>query len=129
MVLARMSAPVRRASDGAPPRGPTGTDLDPIRPERSVAHGGYTVLVCRADGTIDGPGTGLYDLDTRILSRYVLRLDDERPRAVGTCAAMADRWSATLHARRAGGSNGASGVGCRRPSGSATSRWSRRVPA
>jgi glycogen debranching enzyme len=103
VVLTTVSDAGRRARDGAPPRGPTGTDIDPIRPERSVAHGGYTVLLCRGDGSIDEPGTGLYDLDTRILSTYVLRLDDQRPKAVGTCAAVADHWSATLHLRRAGG--------------------------
>jgi glycogen debranching enzyme len=110
MVITRVPAAERRAPDGAPPRGPTGTDLDPIRPERSVAHGGYMVLVCHADGSIDGPGTGLFDLDTRILSTYVLRLDDQRPRAVGACAALADRWSATLHVPRQGGTPGGPGL-------------------
>jgi glycogen debranching enzyme len=107
MVITARSAPARRAADGAPPRGPTGTDIDPIRPGRSVAHGGYTVLVCQSDGTIDGAkgrfGTGLFDLDTRILSTYRLRLDKRRPTSLGTCVAMADRWSTTLHLRRDGG--------------------------
>jgi glycogen debranching enzyme len=93
----------RRAAEGAPPPGPSGADIDPIRPARSVAHGGYTVLVCRGDGAIDGPDTGLYDLDTRILSRYVLSLDGQRPSPIGSCVGLGDRWAATLHIRRAGG--------------------------
>jgi glycogen debranching enzyme len=97
------SAHARRASEGAPPSRPTGADIDPIRPARSVAHSGYTVLVCRSDGAIDGPDTGLYDLDTRILSRYELRLDGIRPDGIGSCMALADRWAATLHVRREGG--------------------------
>jgi glycogen debranching enzyme len=74
-----------------------------MRPTRVVAHGGYTVLVCRTDGSIEGPDTGVYDLDTRILSRYSLRLDDTRPRAIGSCVAVADRWASTLQIPRPGG--------------------------
>ena len=74
-----------------------------MRPARAVAHGGYTVLVCRTDGSIEGPDTGLYDLDTRILSRYSLRLDDTTPRSIGSCVAVADRWASTLHIPRPGG--------------------------
>lgn len=103
MVTSARPAHVRRAADGAPPSGPTGADVDPIRPARTVAHGGYTVLICRSDGAIDGPDTGLYDLDTRILSHYQLRLDGTRPTPLGSCVAMADRWASTLHLRRHGG--------------------------
>jgi glycogen debranching enzyme len=103
MVITGLSARARRASDIAVPRGPTGSDIDPLRPARSVAYGGYTVLVCRGDGAIDGPDTGLYDLDTRILSRYLLCLDGDRPAAVSSGVELADRWSATLHLRRRGG--------------------------
>jgi glycogen debranching enzyme len=103
MVISARPAHVRRAADGAPPTGPTGADVDPIRPARSVAHGGYTVLVCRTDGAIDGPDTGLYDLDARIVSRYELRLDGTRPTAIGSCVATADRWASTLHLGRDGG--------------------------
>ena len=103
MVTSALPAHVRRTADGAPPSGPSGADVDPIRPARSVAHNGYSVLVCRSDGAIDGPDTGLYDLDTRILSRHVLRLDGIRPDAIGSCVAMADAWATTLHLRRVGG--------------------------
>ena len=97
------TAPRRRAADGPPPPGPTGADVDPIRPARSIAHGGYTVLVCGADGAIDGGGDGLWDLDTRILSRHRLRLDGVAPRPVGSCTAEADQWHATLVVPRQGG--------------------------
>ena len=100
---ARRTRVRRRAPVGAPPSGPTGADVDPIRPARSVAYGGYTVLVCGADGAIDAPDSGLFDLDTRILSRYVLALDGQRPSAVGSCVGLADHWSTTLHVRRSGG--------------------------
>lgn len=103
MVIKARPARARRASDGVPPPGPTGADLDPIRPARSVAHSGYTVLVCGSDGTIEGSDTGLYDLDTRILSRHVVRLDGATPRPVGSWVSMADRWTATLHAPQPGG--------------------------
>ena len=102
-MVTQSSPPARRAPDGPPPPGPTGSDVDPIRPAQSVAHNGYTVLVCRADGGIDGTSDGLYDLDTRILSRHDLRLDGERPRQIGSCVSMAGHWSSTLVLRRRGG--------------------------
>jgi glycogen debranching enzyme len=52
---------------------------------------------------IDAPGDGLYDLDTRILSRYALRLDGRRPRSIGSCVATAGRWRSTLVLPRPGG--------------------------
>ena len=93
----------RRPADGPPPPGPTGSDVDPIRPGRTVAHDGYTVLVCEADGAIDGADDGLWDFDARILSHHVLRLDDRRPRAIGSCVANADCWRSTLVLPRPGG--------------------------
>ena len=96
----------RRARDGDPPPGPTGAAVDPIRPSRTVAHDGYTVLVCRPDGRIDGDDDGLWDLDTRVLSRHVLRLDGHDPSPIGACVADADRWSATLVITRDGGDPG-----------------------
>ncbi len=102
MVIPATRSHARRQRE-EPPSGPTGSDVDPIRPARSVAHSGYTVLLCGADGTIDPPDEGLYDLDTRILSRYELRLDDERPKPVGSCASSAGHWSATLVVPRPGG--------------------------
>jgi glycogen debranching enzyme len=103
MVIAATTSHARRRRDGPPPSGPTGADLDPIRPARSIAHGGYTVLVCGADGAVERPDDGLYDLDCRILSRHVLRLDDEPPTPIGACASMADRWTATLAVPQPGG--------------------------
>ena len=104
MVTTARPAHARRARDGPPPPGPTGADIDPIRPARSVAHDGYTVLICSSDGGIDSPNEGLYDLDTRILSRYDLRLDDQRPVAVGSCASVGGRWASTLVVPQPGGS-------------------------
>jgi glycogen debranching enzyme len=101
--LRRPASAAGRRPSGAPPPGPTGADIDPIRPARSVAFGGYTVLVCRGDGAIDGQDTGLYDMDARVLSRHVLSLDGRRLPAVGSCVGVGDRWAATLHHRREGG--------------------------
>ncbi len=93
----------RRPRDGPPPDGPTGADVDPIRPARSVAVGGYTVLVGGPDGAIEDGGDGLWDLDARIVSRHRLRLDGVRPRPLGSCVANADHWAATLVVPRPGG--------------------------
>jgi glycogen debranching enzyme len=86
---------VRRARDGAPPSGPTGSDVDPIRPASTLAFDGYTVLACSPTGEIDGGRHGLFDMDCRVLSRYALRLDGQVPRAIGSCLAVANHWSAT----------------------------------
>jgi glycogen debranching enzyme len=59
-------------------------DVDPHHGEQ-ILHDGYTVLLCSADGAIE-PGTrhGLYDYDTRILSRYELLVDGGRPQLNST---------------------------------------------
>jgi glycogen debranching enzyme len=70
--------------------------VDPHHPYH-VIFGGYTVLVAGADGMIDGTGReGLYDQDTRVLSRWQLALDGERPGYVSSCAGETDRWSGHL---------------------------------
>lgn len=96
-------ATARRARDGSPPSGPTGSDVDPIRPAGTLAFDGYTVLACAPTGEIDGGRRGLFDMDCRILSRFVIRLDGEVPRTIGSCLAVANRWSATLMVPRPGG--------------------------
>jgi glycogen debranching enzyme len=98
-----MRPTVRRTRDGAPPAGPTGADVDPIRPFGTIAFEGYTVLVCDSGGEISAPRHGLFDMDCRILSRHRIRLDGEAPRPAGGCVAAADRWSATLTRKRDGG--------------------------
>ena len=95
---------VRRTRDGDPPAGPTGADVDPIRPASTVAFDGYTVLVCDPGGDIVAALHGLYDMDCRILSRHVVQLDGQAPRSVGACVAAADRWTATRIAERDGDS-------------------------
>ena len=71
---------------------------------RYILHDGYTVLVTRPDGGIDGDGReGLFDFDTRILSRYALTIDGERPTCVGSELEAADRWRTHLLVSRSGG--------------------------
>jgi glycogen debranching enzyme len=77
--------------------------VDPIRPAGTLAFDGYTVLECSPSGEIVGGRQGLFDMDCRILSRYALRLDDQAPRPIGSCLAVANRWSATLMVPRYGG--------------------------
>jgi glycogen debranching enzyme len=103
VVMQAIPMHARRPRDGAPPRGPTGADVDPIRPASSIAASGYTVLVCGPDGAIERPEHGLFDFDTRILSRHVLKLGGKRPRYVGACVADAGRWSSTLVVGQDGG--------------------------
>ncbi|MGH2475894.1 MAG: glycogen debranching N-terminal domain-containing protein, partial [Candidatus Limnocylindrales bacterium] len=68
-----------------------------------MAHEGYTVLICRPDGRIDGGDDGLWDLDARMLSRHVLRLDGQDARDLGSCVADAGRWSTAAVIPRRGG--------------------------
>lgn len=76
--------------------------VDPHHPYH-VIFGGYTVLVADADGLLDGTGRqGLFDQDTRVLSRWQLALDGERPGYVSSCAAETDRWSGHLRIVRPG---------------------------
>jgi glycogen debranching enzyme len=78
--------------------------LDPFDPAHRVLHQGYTVLVARPDGWVRGEGReGLYDFDTRILSRHRLRLDGREPFLLSACALSWDRWSACLWLPRPGG--------------------------
>lgn len=73
-------------------------------PAGEILHSGYTVLVSRHDGGFDGSGRqGLYDFDTRILSRYELTIDGERPTYVGSELEGSDRWRAHLLVPRHGG--------------------------
>src|ERR1041385_1093348 len=70
-----------------------------------VLHQGYTVLVSGRDGDIDGGGrTGLFDFDTRLLSRYRLVLGGRSQDYVSSSLLSSDTWTARLHVPRAGGS-------------------------
>jgi glycogen debranching enzyme len=78
--------------------------LHPFDPAHSLLHQGYTVLVTRLDGAVLGEGReGLYDFDTRILSRHRLLLDGREPALLSSSVLSADRWTGCLCFRRSGG--------------------------
>jgi hypothetical protein len=65
---------------------------------------GYTVLVCRRDGTFQGhEREGLFDFDTRILSVYRLLLDGHEPDYVSSGFLASNHWEAKLRFARADG--------------------------
>ena len=78
--------------------------VDPL-PGRVITFSGYTTLSTGPDGAMDATdGVGLYDFDTRILSRYCFRLDGERPLLVSGGHLDPARWVASLRLPLAGGS-------------------------
>jgi glycogen debranching enzyme len=93
----------------AAPRFVEQPDIGPVRGlnphyPRHVVFGGYTVLVTRDDGGLRGlDREGLYDFDTRILSRHRLTIDGREPTAVHGGNLSSDRWAATLLLIRHGG--------------------------
>ncbi len=108
------SLPMKRATE--PPRSATVERADPLASVRPgqldvdphhgqpLVHHGYTVLLCNADGTIsEGGRHGLFDHDTRVLSRYDLTLDGVTPRVDSTGLVDARHWMARLTVARAGG--------------------------
>jgi glycogen debranching enzyme len=68
-----------------------------------VLHAGYTVLCAALDGSIQDDPTGLYDYDTRILSRYRLTIDDRAPELVSSARPEADMLVARYRVPRPGG--------------------------
>jgi glycogen debranching enzyme len=71
-----------------------------------VVAAGYSVACCGQDGSIDDARyarEGLFDFDTRILSRYRLLVDGEPPELVTAVRPELDRWEAVLRVRRRGG--------------------------
>src|SRR5262245_38491091 len=69
-----------------------------------VAFRGYTVLVARQAGSIEGVGwEGLYDHDTRILSSYRVLVGGESPSYLGSHAPSSDLWHVRLRVPRLGG--------------------------
>ncbi len=81
---------------------PDQLDVDPHHGQHLVHHG-YTVLLSNADGTIEGGRQGLFDHDTRVLSRYEIALDGVAPRVDSTGLIDASHWIARLTVARAGG--------------------------
>src|SRR5262245_30669900 len=77
----------------------------PIDPhhDRQLVFQGYTVLLTNPDGSItEGSGLGLFDYDTRILSKYRLLVDDEPPRSDSSGNVESDRWVGHLTVDRPG---------------------------
>jgi glycogen debranching enzyme len=78
------------------------TSIDPHH-DRQLTFQGYSVLLTQRDGTIaEGMGLGLFDYDTRILSKYRLLIDDEVPRCDTSANVESDRWVAHLTISRSG---------------------------
>ncbi|HEX5475116.1 MAG TPA: glycogen debranching N-terminal domain-containing protein [Vicinamibacterales bacterium] len=78
-------------------------EVDPHHGRQLVCHG-YTVLLSNADGTITGDDRqGLFDHDTRILSKYEILLDGVQPRVDSSGLLDAARWAARLTVPRSGG--------------------------
>ena len=91
------------AADGPPPRR-SGAEVDPHGPDHVVVHEGYTYLLSRLDGSIGGnEQEGLFDFDTRLLSRYRLRIDGRAPTGTGIASAAGDTWTAVLRIGLPGG--------------------------
>jgi glycogen debranching enzyme len=70
-----------------------------------VLHAGYTVLVATEDGGIESGGRGgLFDFDTRILSRYALTIDGLVPELVRSTVVANDTWISVARVALPGGS-------------------------
>ena len=69
----------------------------------TIAHAGYTVLRAATDGWIDSDPAGLFDYDTRILSRYRLTIDGVAPMLVGRDQPEADTFVARYRVPRGKG--------------------------
>ncbi len=93
----------RKAEDHGAAPAHRSAGLDPHGPV-DVVHQGYTVLICRHDGAIEGVGReGLWDYDTRILSRHRILLSGEAPGLIGSGTPEPERWIAHLRVPRPGG--------------------------
>src|SRR5262245_12101730 len=77
-----------------------GETIDPHHGRPLIFHG-YTVLATEADGTIGGT-LGLYDYDTRLLSKYRLFVDDQLPQCDTSAIVESDYWAGQLTVARPG---------------------------
>ena len=75
--------------------------IDPFRASH-VVHEGYTVLFIPSSGQIADDREGLFDFDTRILSRYRLTLDGAVPSCLDAVG-EGNRWRVHLIVPRPGG--------------------------
>jgi len=80
--------------------------VDPFSPSRRLLYADYTVLCSRPDGTISDDPEGLYDHDTRVLSRRRLTIDGHDLTFVSTGDLAHDRRLTTLLAKQPGGDAG-----------------------
>jgi glycogen debranching enzyme len=78
-----------------------GEAIDPHHSQQLTFHG-YTVLVTGPDGSICDGTQGLFDFDTRILSKYRLLANGEVPRCDTSAAIASDYWAAHLTVPRPG---------------------------
>jgi glycogen debranching enzyme len=78
--------------------------VDPFTPARRLLYADYTVLCSGPDGTISHDPEGLYDHDTRILSRLSLTIDGQELKFVSSVELGPDRRLTVLLAPRSGGS-------------------------
>src|SRR5262245_5276998 len=79
----------------------SGEAIDPHH-SLQLTFNGYTVLLTDTDGSICAGTQGLFDFDTRILSKYRLLVDDEVPRCDTSAAIASDYWAAHLTVPRPG---------------------------
>jgi glycogen debranching enzyme len=69
----------------------------------TILHAGYTVLCAAADGSVLADPEGLFDYDTRILSRYRLTIDGLAPELIGCEKTEADTFLARYRVPRGNG--------------------------
>src|SRR5690349_166969 len=78
------------------------TPIDPHH-DRQLTFQGYSVCLTQPDGMIlEGNGLGLFDYDTRILSKYQLLVGNEIPRVDSSSNVESDLWVAHLTVDRSG---------------------------
>jgi len=96
------TTPMHPGMDERERSSPRAIDVDPHHGLPILCHG-YTVLLTNPDGTITGERQGLFDHDTRVLSRYEIFLDGVAPRVDTSGFLDAARWMARLTVARSGG--------------------------
>jgi hypothetical protein len=77
----------------------------------TIVHADYTVLCSARDGSVDLDRSGLFDYDTRILSRYRLAIDGRPPELLGSSQPEADTFRARYRIARNDPSASGSGNG------------------